>query len=737
MRWALLFLPLVASALAQPTETPSPTPEPTPPIDPRVHLRVKFPTSQHEFHTGEVIPIQLFFSSDAQKTFEVDEATYDRSGRMDYEHFTITPAKGWLDPIPAAAFSIAGGATTNIEYLTRKPWGIQLNLNEWVRFDEAGEYTLTVFSNRLSVFNGANQYGSSAVTAKSNQIRFKIVPADPVWQKRTLEKAIAALKKPNASLDDEDAAWSVLRYLGTPEAAEELAKALGTKRAHIFGSDPIYGLIASPAREAARQAVEKEIANPDRAIDDTFLFALEWLYLGANPTQEEQKAARAKVVQQVIAALSAKRGAALISALALAFDEVSSNESTPPALIAKLRDQTVGLFDQLHLDEQMSLLGNNWEKIRSPALVPSLKRLATAKTDQLKKREEDFWSANDVSALALQRWYELAPEEARPFVLQEITAPKPRFGARSLGFLPEKSLPEVDEKLADNLLHCEDWEGINAIVSLVVRYATPAAYPKITKAVDAKPSLFGFEWSPKIFAYLLKVNAKETEARMEKTLTLLNNDTVGYDPNFFGTIAEVRYDAVLEDLAIRHLNDPRIKVEMAAVRMLGAYGSAAAEQPLLRRYEKWNREWSEKVSRHHDILWKDSPLDNQRTLGEYLVEALANGQGWLYGPTELQRLKEMNKISTFQAKVETFKESRAKKPFSISVSGTDDRFWGNVAEYRPPTVDLLKQKLAQFPAGTSFTLNFYDNQEKKDRDALEDIRHFLRDRGYLVTDEKH
>lgn len=732
MRWSVLFLPLVATAVAQSPE-PTETPSPTPPIDPRVHLHVKFPSTQREFHIGEVIPIQLFFSSDARKTFELDEAEYDRSGRMSYEDFQLSPTAGWRDPIPPAAFSIIGGGLTNAEYLTRKPWGIQLNLNEWVRFDEPGEYTLRVFSHRLSVFNGTNEYGSSGVTAKSNEVRFKVVPADPTWQKRTLDNAVAGLKKS----DQQDAAWSALRYLGTPEAAAELAKRLGTKRAHTFGSDVIYGLIASPARDAARQAVEKEIANPDCAIDDTFLFTLEWLYLGGNLKQEEQNAARAKAVQQLIAALPAKRGAALGPSLSLAFDEVSANESTPADLIAKIRDQIVGRFGQLHLDEQMSLLGRNWEKIRSPALAPSLKKLATAKADELKKREEDFWSANDVSALALQRWYDLAPEEARPFVLQEITKAVPRYSARALGFLPDKSLPEVDDPLADNLVRCKEWDGIDAIVSLVVRYATPEAYPKITKAVDANPARFGGEWSSKIFAYLLKINAKDTEARMERTLASLHNDDFPYDPNFFCTIAQAYYDPVLEKVAIRHLDDPRLKMELAVVRMLGAYGSAAAEQPLLRRYEKWNREWSEKVSKDHNISWRNSQLDNQKTLGDTLLEALAKGQGWFYGPIELQRLKEMNKISTFQAKAEAFKESLGKKTFSVSVSVSDDRFTGYVADYKTPTFELLKQKLVQFPAGTTFTLNFYDNQEKKERELLKEIEGFLRERGYSVTVEKH
>jgi hypothetical protein len=737
MRWGILSLAFVATAIAAEPQ-PAVAPTATPPVDPRVHFRIKFPGSQSEFHIGERISIQLLFSSNARKTFEINEATYDRSGRMNYEHFQITPAKGWLDPIPADAFSIAGGALTNTEYLTPKPWGIQVDLNDWVRFDEPGNYTLTVFSDRLSIFDGASRYSSSEVTAKSNEIKFKIVPADAAWQKRTLDQAVATLSKPKVSKEEEDVAWAVLRYLGTPGAAVELAKGLGTQRAHFFGSDVIYGLIASPAREAAREAVEKEIANPDRPIDETFLFTLQFLYLGANSTEKEQAAARSKADQQLIAALPNKRGTALGPSLALAFEEVATKDSTSPDLLAKLRDQIVGLFDHLQPDEQMPLLeDSNWEKIRTPDLAASLKKLATANPDELKPRNGDFWSANDVSALALRRWYELAPEEARPFVLQEITKPVPRYGAGFLGFLPDKSLPEVGEKLADNLLHLKNYEGTEEIVSLIVRYATPAAYPNVVKAVDASPTAFGHGWSSRIFVYLLKINPAETEIRMEKTLSLLHNDDFAYNPDFFGTIAQVDYDPVLERVAIRHLNDPRLNLEMAAVRMLGAYGSAAAEQPLLRRYEKWNHDWASKVSKNRNIVSRKSPLDDQTRLGEDLLDALAAGVGWFYGPVELQRLKEMNNISTFQAKIEALKQSLAEKPITVGLAVAGEHFVGFVADNKPPSFELLKQKLLQFPAGTTFALNFYDNQDKKERDLLRELQQFLRDRGYMVIDEKH
>lgn len=148
MRWAVLVLALVTSAIAQP---PEPTPTPTPPIDPKISLKVSIVGSRHEFHMGEIIPIKLSFSSRVKNRHYLNEAQYDRSGRMNYEQFKLTPADGAEDPL-ASYFDdrvLMGGGLTNLEFLTAKPWTIQLNLNEWLRFTKPGEYSLRVASNRV------------------------------------------------------------------------------------------------------------------------------------------------------------------------------------------------------------------------------------------------------------------------------------------------------------------------------------------------------------------------------------------------------------------------------------------------------------------------------------------------------------------------------------------------------------------------------------------------------------
>ena len=88
-----------------------------------------------------------------------------------------------------------GGLTTH-RFLSTDPWTIKINLNEWLRFTQPGEYRLIISSNRVGVLDRSSPLGTSPVTARSNEIALKIVAADPVWQKQIFKDAVAKLDAP-------------------------------------------------------------------------------------------------------------------------------------------------------------------------------------------------------------------------------------------------------------------------------------------------------------------------------------------------------------------------------------------------------------------------------------------------------------------------------------------------------------------------------------------------------------
>ncbi len=85
-------------------------------------------------HSAEVLG-----SNEDHKNFdEINSASYDRSGRMNYEQFIVEPKDATRDPLylyfNAITFFVGGGLSS-YDFLTASPKIIHLNLNEWISFD--------------------------------------------------------------------------------------------------------------------------------------------------------------------------------------------------------------------------------------------------------------------------------------------------------------------------------------------------------------------------------------------------------------------------------------------------------------------------------------------------------------------------------------------------------------------------------------------------------------------------
>jgi hypothetical protein len=142
----------------------------------------------------------------------------------------------------------------------------------------------------------------------------------------------------------------------------------------------MLGLISSPERSVARSALEERLADPDHPIDSNFLYALRMISSDPNVPNANWREAQQRVVEELFAALPSKRGKALSISLSTAVNE-AWNGDAPRQTTNKLVSQLVSMFDQLPLNEQNSLLTYRWEKIKSPAMLPMLRRYAQSYHD--------------------------------------------------------------------------------------------------------------------------------------------------------------------------------------------------------------------------------------------------------------------------------------------------------------------------------------------------------------------
>jgi hypothetical protein len=715
----------------------------TPPVDRNVVLKVSIANDQREFQIGETIPLQLSFTSTVKDRYEINMATYDRSGRMKHEHFTVSPAQGAVDPFDM--YGLVGGGLTSFQFLSPVPSTIKFNLNEWVRFTQPGEYRLIVSSNRVGVGNRLSPSGTSLVTARSNQLTLKIVAADPLWQKRVFDEAVANLDAPapvKAEQREQYAssrrqAVETLRFLGTAEAARAMAKRM---RGEPGGLDHTYmiGLISSPERSIARTALEEALADPDHPINATFLYALRMVNLDTNATHADAQEAQQRVLAELLAALPSKRGKALSTSLNTALNQAWDVAALPQQTTDKLSSQLVSMFDQLPLSEQNNLLSFRWNKFKSPALLPLLKRYAQSYRDFPQMNESNAYYSLQLSGSALRRWYELDPAGARPAIITEITRPRPRFNARVLGLLPDKTLPEVEFALAEHFVASEDLDGESNLASLIARYATDAILPQITEKLDSRIGKCACAIQNPLLAYILRVSPASAPPRIEKAIAARGEGFSGCNHELFQIVSEIHYDPLLEDMGVKSLDDPDPQVAMNAATMLGKFGSPAVESALWQRYASWNAQWAGRESQL-DITLAEAVNENvfQLGLGQNLMKALARGKSWLSDKTRLQRLSQLTKVRQIQ-NLGAYLKMWEDPVVSISFQHGAEPFpfIAQVAQYEFQSPDALKEKLAQFPSGTKFLLSTPVVESPANDQTRDELRTFLSSHGMSLTEEK-
>src|SRR5579872_4274544 len=460
--------------------------------DPQLTISTR--DNQLSFRIGEIIPLDLAFTSFSPNKYQMDMASYDRSGRLNEDRFVVDPSTGWDDPLQLYFRSYSGfmaGGLRGFRGLSSAPTTIHVELNEWIRFKTPGQYRVTVISGRVSEV-GSSSYGDLGVT--SNSLTLSIVPATKEWQESTLQTTLQVLRssRPPAvpisnPSDPRTQAIKTSRYLGTADAARDMA-------GRIDGGNSDWefeaGLLGSPARSAGFEEMKRLLVKPDFPVTGRFLSTMSVLALPDNasdnvPAQREQ--AEAGFRQDLISALKQKQGAALaVSANSIVENAAIHASPLPDDLKQATTRQLVETFDNLSYQKQAELLRFRWSALDHQEMLPVLRRIAGRDLNEM-------WS-DEASGAALQRWFQMAPDEARPVVIQEILRPKPRFGADVLGILPDNELPEANAPLLEHLFSSLDYftslklDYFTSLhsASLIQRYATRAVEPKLLAFLDPR-----------------------------------------------------------------------------------------------------------------------------------------------------------------------------------------------------------------------------------------------------------
>jgi hypothetical protein len=698
-------------------------------------------TGATEFRIGEAIPLQLSFSSPATKTYQINMASYDRSGRMSYEQFAVRPENGWSDPLKDYFSSFAGyfeGGLTGFQTLSEKPITITLYVNEWVRFDAPGQYRLRVTTNRVGKINRqrASPFANDPQPLTSNELVLTIIPATKEWQEETLRRALDTIDRPvtgaQAAQEQEaqsrQAAIKTVRYLNTVEAAQEMARRFNDDdNAHDYS----FGLIGSIQREPALKSMQLLLTDPDYPITADVVSTLSVLSVQSGQPQEVMRKARTEAAAQISAQLwqcvAQKRGSAKAISLVTA---LSTESSRPPKDGIPLLAES---FDQLPLQQQQELLEYRWDLIKSPEMLPVLRKYARQYQDFPMLTEQTAYASIHLSGAALQHWYELEPEEARAAIMDEILRPKPRFNAKTLGILPDESLPGIDQTLVDHLLQSDNFQISANLASLIERYGTKAVLPQVLAIVDSNVGKWACAIQTPAVAFLLRIDPASARSRIEAAMAARGKGFTACNHSLLTEVAQIHFDPMLEEIGTRSLWDEDPEVAENAAAFLGQFGSPAAEDRLWERLEQWSSQWSGREADLKVVIGEASPNISQLGLGHNLAQSLSMGQAWLADPTKLERIAQLSVDSSVREQTQRMIDAWQTN-WQVSCLGPPADARCSVLQYRSLTVEKLKDKLAEFPKGSRFTwMDFVQSNALNHDDLYRDLVGFVANQGMALS----
>jgi hypothetical protein len=752
LEWLALTVGLLVSSMMGQQPTAS---EPT-------DLQVQFRsvTGSNRFRIGEVIPVEVLLSSPAPNRY-LEPCALFRESNFGFPRcrfysrwsFTITPETGWADYTKEfGGPGTQGGPTFAVppHYLTTQPVTSSYVLTNRFRFDKPGEYTIHF---QLDV--GADDEETKAQahppgTSVTREIVLEIVPADADWQKEIVRKGTEAwfgpspreTNPPSQSLLDYKQTKLALCTLGTPEAARVLAK----------GVLPSYReaencLRRSPSLSAGIEEMRRLLVDPDIAVTPDFFSVLvrlnteEFRRVGAFvPTQDIVNTER----DVLFVALLRKRGDAQIASLAtilrnpLRTELNGGGDAFDLPFPTQVIDMAADNFDRLPQETRELLLEDGWIRIRSPLMLPAVRRAAEAGDGP-----------------ALLRWRELEPEAATEFIRKELLCPQPRFSSYYLR-LPEASLSAQENQIAANFVAFATLNDDHDLVhsaSLLHRYATGAVLPAVLPFIDSKLIEWPCSIQVPVLAFLLKVSPEQAAPRVERVLGIPRTEVC--TSRLLTTLGLLEPGPVLQRIALAQVEAGTLDADDGAL-YLRRHAPPELKATIWHVLEQWQGRF---VSSGAEKRWHNGSATSddraKHDLAMELTTAFESAQGWVLTPEDEKQLETLLDQETMKGlrcrfacggplsvgpgprrftilgNLHPTVEERDNVRESMEYLNSTERFRYRVNQYSCADLQTLKDKLLQFPAGSTFGFNAQDFSER-DRNELVEISDFLSEHNYKV-----
>jgi hypothetical protein len=297
------------------------------------------------------------------------------------------------------------------------------------------------------------------------------------------------------------------------------------------------------------------------------------------------------------------------------------------ALSGRLRAILLPEFDRLGT-VQTTLLGRYWDVIRDPSLVPSLEAM-------IRRSSGNTSGSMGVSArgLALRRLIELAPERARPFVVEEIASPTRGVDYEILATLNQPVLPEADEALLDAIRRQAPFGQrfghlLLPKAMLAARFASPAIREPLWEIYRASAGWWKLEERASLLGYFARVDEKEAMPEIERELAAAPADQ---DLFVLDYLTRASYTPGIDALLKKRLNSGDPHAVGVAAHIMSQYGVPEDEAAIEARWNRWVDQWR----------GIESTASNEQRMAQVeLMLALLHAKSWKLPDAKVRQLKQ-------------------------------------------------------------------------------------------------
>jgi hypothetical protein len=684
---------------------------------PDVTLRIETASGGTQFRIGETISLKLTFENSSAEEWEVPGVVVGGRSVLGLwrDRFLVSPKEGTDDPWSFGLREGSGGSIGGGPGIGAKPVSINVDLNQWVRFDRAGRY-------RVSALFHATARQQPDVAVNSNEIDIEIVPAGEEWLEQQLRQAVAVLDAPAGndpqSFNARGAAVRAIWYLDTPESVSEAARLLGALDDQT-GRPLQLALRGSRHQDAAIAAMNELLRSPDEPVRPRFIQTLALLEslkqfpMPADPGaadpdgRRRADAAGAKGQQlqtELASVVERKRG----EAKAISFDTPLSGTRFD-AITANMRAEVANVFMDLPWREQSDLLGGQWKKIAGPAMIPVLR--------ELYENPPKAPPQQSLVPAAVERLYELDRERTHTLILDDIKRDTPRLPYATLALLEDATLPDIDQVLLDK----EEHNRAEAD-DLLARYATGDILDGV-KAAGTK-GRGSLACRAGLIAYYLRVDPAWGQRVLRQVLSEREDAPGGCWLQILGKTAQYYAGPEWEKVATEALADPVVVLKWDAVRALGEHGSAAAQPVVMETFRAWH-DW-----------WKDRPAEmnkENRQFEQGLYRASAEAKNWVAGADQLEKIRDFCITAYCKGQVDQHL-GEWKDTVTIWMGSSDA---GNVgvsfAQYMGATLDAARARLLEVPAGSRLKWHFNVVDTPEIEAWIAGVDQDLAARGVVIT----